>query len=56
METDWAYFACCVNERFSPPIRHNPLGGNVDEYTKCFLAHVARAETLDEQQKVNMPT
>jgi hypothetical protein len=56
VETGWAYFACCVNECFSPPIRHNLQGGNVDEYTKRFLAHVARAETLDEQQQVNMPT
>jgi hypothetical protein len=55
--TNWAHFARCVNERFGPPTRRNPLGelaslyktGTVDDYTKRFLAHVARAETLDEQ-------
>ena len=53
----WAYFARCVNERFGPPTRHNPLGelaslsktGMVDDYTERFLTHVARAGPLDEQ-------
>jgi hypothetical protein len=47
-----------------PPTRRNPLGeltslcktGTVDDYTKHFLAHVARAGTLDEQQQVNIYT
>ena len=54
--TDWAYFACCVNERFGPPTRRNPLGelmslhktSTVDNYTDHFLAHVAWAGVLDE--------
>jgi hypothetical protein len=60
---DWAYFAQCVNERFGPPTRRNPLGelaslhktGIVDDYIKRFLAHVARVGPLDEQQ-VNIYT
>jgi hypothetical protein len=48
--TDWAYFACCVNKRFGPPTRRNPLGelsslrktGTVDDYMERFLAHMAR--------------
>jgi hypothetical protein len=62
--TDWAYFARCVNERFGPHTRRNPLGelaslrktGSVGDYTECFLAHVARAGTLDEQQQVSIYT
>jgi hypothetical protein len=54
--TDWTNIAKCVNERFGPPTRRNPLGelaslrkmGTVDDYTECFLAHVARAGHLDE--------
>jgi hypothetical protein len=46
------------------PTRHNPLGelvslcktSTVDDYTECFLAHVARARALDEQQQVNIYT
>jgi hypothetical protein len=49
-------FAKCVNERFGPPTRRNPLGkltslrktGTVDDYTERFLAHVARAGHLNE--------
>jgi hypothetical protein len=55
--TDWAYFALYVNEHFGSPTRHNPLGelasmrktSSNDDYTECFLAHVARAGTLHEQ-------
>jgi hypothetical protein len=62
--TDWAYFARCVNERFGPPTRRNPLGelaalrktGTVDDYMERFLALVARAGTLDERQQVNIYT
>ena len=50
------FFAHCVDERFSPPTRRNPLGelmslhktGTVDNYIDHFLAHVARAGVLDE--------
>lgn len=56
--TDWAYFARWVNERFGTPTRRNPLGelaslrttGTFDDYAKSFLAHVARAGPLNEQQ------
>jgi hypothetical protein len=62
--TDWAYFAKCVNERFGPPTRCNPLGelaslrktGTVDENTERFLALVAHAGNLDESQQVNIYT
>jgi hypothetical protein len=62
--TDWAYFARCVNERFGPTTRRNPLGelaslrktGTVDDYTEHFLAHEARAGPLNEQQQVNIYT
>jgi hypothetical protein len=62
--TDWAYLVQCVNERFGPPTWRNPLGefaslrktGTVDDYTEPFLAHVARAGPLDEQQQVNIYT
>jgi hypothetical protein len=54
--TDWAYFTQCINERFGPPTRHNPLGelaslrktSTVNDYTECFSAHVARVSYLDE--------
>jgi hypothetical protein len=60
--TDWAYFVCCINERFGPSTWRNPLGKlaslckttTVDGYTERFLAHVARAGTLDEQQQMNI--
>jgi hypothetical protein len=47
-----------------PPTRRNPLGelaslrktGTVDDYTEHFLAHVARAGPLNEQQQVNIYT
>jgi hypothetical protein len=53
--TDWMNLAKCVNKRFGPPTRCNPLGelaslrktGIVDNYTERFLAHVARAGHLD---------
>jgi hypothetical protein len=53
---DWTNFAKCVNEHFGPPTRHNPLGelaslrkmGTVNDYSECFLAHVAHASHLDE--------
>lgn len=62
--TDWDYFARCINERFGPPARRNPLGklaslrktNTVDDYTEGFLAHVARARALNEQQQVNIYT
>jgi hypothetical protein len=64
MVTDWAYFARCVNERFDPPTRGNPLDklaslqktGTVCDYTQRFMAHVVHAETLDEQQWINIYT
>jgi hypothetical protein len=54
--TDWAYFAQCVNECFGPPTWRNPLGelvslrktGTIDDYTKLFLAYVARTRPLDK--------
>ena len=60
---DWAYFAQCVNERFGPPTWCNPLvelaslrkTGTIDDYTEHFLAHMAHAGALDEQQ-VNIYT
>jgi hypothetical protein len=57
--TDWAYFTRCVNKRFAPP--HGKLTslrktGTIDDYTERFLAHVARARPLDEQQQVNIYT
>lgn len=62
--TDWAYFARCINERFGPPTRRNPLGelaslrktSTVDDYTEHYLAHVARTGPLDEKQQVNIYT
>jgi hypothetical protein len=62
--TVWAYFAWCINERFGPPTRHNPLGeiaslrkiGTINDYTECFLVHVAHAGYLDERQQVNIYT
>jgi hypothetical protein len=62
--TDWTYFAKCVNERFGPPTKCNPLGEltalrktcSVDDYTKRFLAHVTRVGHLDEIQQVNIYT
>ena len=64
MVTDWAYFARCVSERFGPPTRGNPLDklvslwktSTVCDYTQCFVAHVVRAGTLDEQQWINIYT
>lgn len=61
---DWAFFACFVNECFGLPTRCNPLGelaslrnmGTIDDYTEHFLAHVAHAGTLDEQQQVTIYT
>lgn len=61
---DWAYFTCCINERFVPPTQRNPLGelaslhktDTIDDYTEHFLAHVAHTRTLDEQQQVNIYT
>jgi hypothetical protein len=53
---DRAYFVRCVNERFSPPTRHNPLGelaslrktDTVNDYTERFLVHVACAGPLNK--------
>jgi hypothetical protein len=57
--TDWAYFAKCVNERFGPPTRCNPLGelaslrktGTVDENTERFLALWPMLATLTRASK-----
>lgn len=62
--TDWTYFIPCVNERFGPPTRRNPLGelaalrkaGIVDEYTERFLEQVAHTGNLNKQQHVNIYT
>jgi hypothetical protein len=61
---DWMNFAKCINECFGPPTKGNPLGelaslsktGTVNDYTECFLAHVACAGHLDEIQQVNIYT
>lgn len=54
--TDWAFFACCVNESYDHPTRRNPLGelmslrktGTVDDYIEHLLAQVTRTGALDE--------
>jgi hypothetical protein len=56
----WARFTELVNQRFGPPSRSNPLGelchlrrqGSVADYTKAFLTHLSRCDTITEPHQV----
>lgn len=61
--TDWGYFYHCVNKRFGPLTRHNPLGelvslrktGTIDEYTERFLVHVVPGPLTSYSRSTSTP-
>jgi hypothetical protein len=60
----WAEFVKLVNQRFGPPLRHDPLGeliqlrheGTVADYQSKFLSLLGRCEDLTEKHQINIFT